>query len=498
MNLAWASTASGWRGYRPDRAVVDIGSNTVRLVVYAGSQRAPRTWLNESSSARLGRDLSATGRMPDKAMKQALGALARYALILSDLGVSDVQTVATAAVRDAANGGEFLNHVRALGVTPRLLTGEEEAQGSAFGVIGAFPGARGTVADLGGGSLELVQVEDGACHDGVSLPLGTLRLPALQAQGPDIFAAVIAKHMRKARASMSNTGPLYMVGGTWRAFAAFAIHAGNYPIKDPHGFTLDTVSAQRIARDVARMTPEQLAALPGISSSRAAVLPDAAAMLGVLLEELSPQELVFSSWGLREGLLFQRLTPKMKALDPLLAAADDFAEPRGGSVKMSRLLANWIAPALEGSRTASEPLALAATQLALAAAHIEANLRARQAYEWTMEKRWIGLDPLGRAWFAAVLQAASGKLDLPAELERLADSESLREAVGWGLAVRLARRLDPGVGKTLSACHLGRRVDHMILTVPQARAPSVTPKVLSDLKNLAKWCGLRAVYDPAA
>ena len=313
------------RGRGPDRAVIDIGSNTVRLVVYAGSERVPQTWLNEKVSARLGRDLSATGRMPDKAIEQALGALARYATIIADLAIDDIQTVATAAVRDADNGSEFLDRVRALGLVPRLLSGEEEAQASAFGVIGAFPDARGTVADLGGGSLELVMVEHGDCHDGCSLPLGTLRLPALRARGPEAFRKAIAKEMAKAGRAAAHPGPLYMVGGTWRALAAFAMQAADYPLSDPHGFTLDPREADRVAREVAKMDPADLAPIPGIASSRAGGLPDAAAMLRVMLAELQPDGLVFSSWGLREGLLFQRLGATIRQQDPLLAGVAAFA-----------------------------------------------------------------------------------------------------------------------------------------------------------------------------
>ena len=142
------------RDAAPDRAVIDIGSNTVRMVVYTGAPRVPEVWLNERVTAKLGRDLAATGLLPDKAMESALLALARYAAIVEDLGIKAVETVATAAVRDAANGGEFLARVRALGLSPRLLSGEEEAFGAAYGVIGAFPGAQGTVADLGGGWAE--------------------------------------------------------------------------------------------------------------------------------------------------------------------------------------------------------------------------------------------------------------------------------------------------------------------------------------------------------
>ena len=181
---------------RPDRAVIDIGSNTVRLVVYSGPRRAPEVWLNEKVTAKLERDLVATGRMPDKAMDMALGALERFAALLPDIGVSMVDTVATAAVRDAENGPEFLERVRELGLEPRLLSGAEEAEASAMGVIGAFPGARGTVADLGGGSLELVTIENGQCSHAASLPLGTLRLPALRKEGGPSFRKAVGKEFR--------------------------------------------------------------------------------------------------------------------------------------------------------------------------------------------------------------------------------------------------------------------------------------------------------------
>ncbi len=473
---------------RPDRAVIDIGSNTVRLVVYAGSQRAPETWLNESVSARLGRDLSATGHMPGKAIDQALAALARYATIVADLGIDDVQTVATAAVREADNGAEFLARVRSLGLSPRLLSGEEEAQGSAFGVIGAFPGAQGTVADLGGGSLELVMVEHGDCHDGVSLPLGTLRLPVLRERGPDKFRKAIAREMGKAGWAAAHPGPLYMVGGTWRALAAFAMHGSDFPLTDPHAFALAPDEADRVAKEVARVTPADLAAVPGISASRANGLPDAAAMLRVMLAELQPAGLVFSGWGLREGLLFQRLGPDVRREDPLLAGVAEFAEPRGASGALAEFMAAWTAPAATGED--GDRLRLAATQLALAAKHVEPNLRSRHAYEWAMDKRWVGLDPAGRVRLAAALLAASGKIAPPAELERLASWDLLREATGWGLAIRLARRLAAGSGATLRASALERDGDKLVLVLKPERAHVVSDKVLSELKNLAQWLAL--------
>lgn len=472
--------------YRPNRAVVDIGSNTVRLVVYSGCERAPQTWLNEKVTARLGRELSVTGRMPDKATAQALRALERYARILQDLGVEDVQTVATAAVRDAQNGPEFLRRVRALGLDPRLLTGEEEAYGSAHGVIGAFPEAQGTVADLGGGSLELVMVERGACHDGVSLPLGTLRLPTLRQRGTDAFNEAIRKEMTKAGWAAAHPGPLYMVGGTWRALAAFAMHRDDHPVSDPHGFTLSRDDAGSLSKEVAKLAPEQLAAIPRVSSSRAAGLPDAAAMLRVMLAELQPDGVVFSSWGLREGLLFQRLDSEVRREDPLLAAVAEFAAPRGGPRDHATAIAHWVAGATGGHSR----VCLAAAMLSLAARHVEPNLRARHAYEWAMDKRWVGLDAAGRAQIAAALLAACGRIAPPPALERLADWALLSEAIGWGLAIRLCQRLTAGGHAALAASSLQHEDGKLVLSIEASHAPLMSDKVLADLRNLANCLAL--------
>src|SRR5690606_16733616 len=157
--------------------------------------------------------------------------------------------------------------------------GEEEARISATGVIGAFPGAHGTVADLGGGSLELVMLDQGGCSQGTSLPLGTLRLPMLQENGHAAFRKAVAKELQAAGWAHAQPGPLYMVGGTWRALAAYAMRMADHPLTDTHGFALTREEADAVATEVAQATPEELSTIRGISSSRAAGLPDAAAML---------------------------------------------------------------------------------------------------------------------------------------------------------------------------------------------------------------------------
>lgn len=472
------------------RAVIDIGSNTVRLVVYDGPQRAPRTMWNEKVAARLGRDLATTGRIPEEASDQALAALARFALLAQELEVRDVQTVATAASRDAENGAEFLDRVRELGLDPRLLGGEDEAIASAYGVIGAFPGARGVVADLGGGSLELVAVEDEACHDGASLPLGTLRLPALAAKGEEAFRRAVGAALETAGWAAAHPGPLYMVGGTWRALAAYAMRGADYPLTDPHAFRLEVDEADRIARKIAKADPAKLAEIDGIGAMRAESLPDAAAMLRVMLGRLAPEALVFSSWGLREGLLHARLDPLERAKDPLIVAVADFAATLGSAVTDAAMMSAWVVDISQGGPAENERLRLAGALLSLALQQVEPNFRVSQALEWALDKRWVGIDARGRAMIAATLLGSCNEIGWPRRVDALAPEADLCEAMGWGLAMRLARRMGATTRVSLTTSALERGERTLVLRLAESRAALAGEGTMRDLAALAGWLEL--------
>ena len=169
--------------------IIDIGSNSVRFVAYGGAARVPSSLFNEKTMAALGRGLTTGGELDEAAMEQTLEALARFRALGKEMGLKKLHTVATAAVRDASNGPAFLKRVAALGLRPRLLSGAEEAEYSGLGVISGNPRAHGIVADLGGGSLELVGVARGAAGEGVSLPLGVLRVGADARPGATIARA---------------------------------------------------------------------------------------------------------------------------------------------------------------------------------------------------------------------------------------------------------------------------------------------------------------------
>lgn len=282
----------------PDRhAIIDIGSNSVRLVVFGPDREI---LYNDKILAGLGRGVVATGRIDREARALALSTLKRYAALLALIKPDQVRVVATAAVREAENGAEFLTAVRALGLPAELLSGEDEARGSAWGVLAHFPDARGVVADLGGGSLELARIGDHAVHECVSFPLGVLRIAAIRAEGRGRLRKAVKKALAPLDWTKQVAGQeLYLVGGAWRALAKIEARLGKH---DPAAsFAPD--EARRLKIYARRMGPDWLATLPGISAARAGQLEHAAALLAALVTELEPCSIMVTRAGLREGLV---------------------------------------------------------------------------------------------------------------------------------------------------------------------------------------------------
>jgi len=472
-------------GNKAERAIIDIGSNTVRMVVYGGTMRAPTVLLNEKVTAKLGREIAETGRLAEDAVELALRGLRRFVLLLEDLGVADIVTVATAAVRDASNGPDFVRKVEALGLTPEVISGEEEGRLSAMGVIGAFPGAAGVVGDLGGGSLELVGVEGGKPSLADSLPLGTLRLPDHIRNSHSDTRKSIEKVLKKSIWGKPINAPLYLVGGTWRALAVYAMQSQSNPLSDPHGFELSSLEARLLAEELAQQDSSLLKARERISSMRAEKLPKAAILLLALLHKLEPSRLVFSSWGLREGLLFDGLEPHARSQDPLLAGITVFAAQRGAPPTLAARMAGWTVEAAPAGQHGSERLRLASTMLALASMQIEPNIRHPQAIDWALHKRWIAVDGAGRAMMAAAIAANGNHLDMPSFLYDLAGEDALEEAICWGLAVRLARRVGARSRRSLQVSRLLRKDGKLVLRMMDSHKDLIGTPTEKDMKLLA-------------
>ena len=439
----------------PRTGIIDIGSNSVRLVVYQGPARVPATLFNEKVLAGLGRDLAASGAIDAGAMRRAIAALARFAAIARAMGVDAPRTVATAAVRDATNGGELLTAAARLGLSVELLSGEEEASAAGLGVVSGFPDADGIVGDLGGGSLELVRVKGGQVGDRVSLPLGVLRIAGMR-DG----AGKLTRHVERlvARAGWQGRGaglPLFLVGGSWRGLARLDMSSTGYPLPIVHGYCMNADTVEHLSRTSAALGKARLREVPGLSSGRAATLPDAAALLRIVLRALGSTTTITSAFGLREGLLFGGLDAATRAQDPLIVATREEGRLLGRFPEHGDLLDRWIAPLFAAELPALARIRHTACLLADVGWHANPEFRAERGVEIALHGDWVAIDAAERAMLAQALFAALGGGTAPAPmLARLTDDGQLRGATGWGLAIRLGQRLSGGIAGPLERSRL--------------------------------------------
>ena len=331
------------RADRPPYAIVDLGSNSVRLLVYDQLGRAPMPRFNEKSLLRLAEGLAETGVIAPDGFRRAVQAVGRFRAIADAMGVSRIDAVATEAMRRAANGRKLAAAIEAeCGLKVRILAGAEEARFSTLGVISGFFRPIGSVGDMGGGSLEVAEaIDDHVGERWVSLPLGALPVEAMLRGGLSAAKREIDEILRRSLPRELARPVFYPVGGGWRALAKAHMEAVGAPVKVVHGYTIGAVEAREFARAVSRLSPAKLAATPGVTERRARTLPAAALALDRLLKHLAPERVVFSALGLREGFLYSQLSREEQYLDPLVEGAQLIGLPLARVPDFARELVSW-------------------------------------------------------------------------------------------------------------------------------------------------------------
>lgn len=471
-------------------AIIDIGSNSIRLVVYQGPPRLPATLFNEKVLAGLGRSLAQTGAIDAEAFALAGSALARFGALAREMGCDDVRTVATAAVRDASNGQNLIALADRLGLTVELLPGEEEAKAAGYGVLSAIPEADGIVGDLGGGSLELVRVNGGQLHEHISFPLGVLRLAELRAKGG--FERRVARILEDSGWAGAGRGkPIYLVGGSWRSLARVDIHDRGYPLPILHGYAMPPARIDLLRRKLPTLDKTWFKAVPHLSGGRVPTLVPAADLLGALLPVLGSSRTIVSAFGLREGLLYQRLSSEQAALDPLIVAARDEGQHLGRFPEHGDLLDRWIAPLFVDEPATDARLRHAACLLADTSWRANPEFRVELGIETALHGNWVGVDARGRAMMAAALATSLGaQPPCPAPIPALAPAADLARASAWGLAIRLAQRLSGGVAGPLNRTSIRRAADAVELHWGEADRALGGESVEKRLKALGVALGL--------
>lgn len=312
--------------------VVDVGSNSVRMVVFDGAARSPAYFYNEKIMAGLGQGLAETGMLHPKGRARALSALRRFAALARGMEIGPLTCVATAAVREAADGPAFQKQVeKETGLKLHVIDGAEEARLSAQGVLLGWPEASGIICDIGGNSMELAVLGNARVGKRATSPLGPFRLQQVKGGRKELLAHIRTHIAELAEVVGLGHERLYLVGGSWRAIARLDMERRGYPLLVLHEYRMEPESLLKTLDWIGKQDIEALRAKTGTSLSRMELVPLAGLVLRELVETFRPREIDVSSYGIREGLLYEQMPERLRARDPLIEGC------RHAELTMSRL-----------------------------------------------------------------------------------------------------------------------------------------------------------------
>ncbi len=491
-----ASGQSGVEQRNGRIGVIDIGSNSIRLVVYDRPTRTPDPVFNEKALCGLGKVLQSTGRLDPGGVDMALRTLARFRSLAQAMGVAEVDILATAAVRDAANGPEFVRQAEAVSGRPvRILSGGEEARYAALGVLSSMPDADGVVGDLGGGSLELVSVRDGRIGKGETLPVGPLRLADGSNGDYDRARRMVDEGLSKSSLSEIKGRKLYAVGGTWRALARVHMARTDYPIHILHHYEIPRDDVRELTKLLSRQSGKSLEGLPGVSRKRLDVLPLGALVMNRLVKAADISSVVISAHGVREGWLFDKLPPADRNVDPMLAYFSQLGARVGRYGQVGEWLFDWSAPLFPSETVTEKRLRHAACLMADVAWRSHPDYRAEHATTEVLRAPAIGIDHPSRAFLALTLHFRyEGDEPGPEHpLARLLTSEEMRRARILGFALRLGQTFAGGAPGIIAETRLLVDAETVALIVDPARAAFIGDAVRRRVDGLAGSLGRRGL-----
>lgn len=474
--------------------IIDVGSNSIRLVVYERASRAPLPVFNEKVLCGLARGLDATGRLNAAGVELALANIDRFVTLARNMKVRSLDLLATAAVRDAADGADFMREIeRRPEIKPHVVSGQDEARYSGYGVICGMPDASGVMGDLGGGSLELVALGSHRIGASSTLPIGPLRLMSSGKGDPKRIVVDAIDNVRWLREETGKT--FYAVGGAWRSFARLHMEQAGYPLHIIHHYDVPADDVRAVARLIAVQSPKSLEKMPGVSRRRVDTLPLACLALDRLLAALKPRNVVFSAFGLREGFYYSRLGAEEQARHPLIA----FAEEQGAGWRRFDLspleIFDWLTPVFAGESDAERILRTAACHLSDISWDDHPDYRAEQAYVRVLHLPAPGMSHRERAVLAMTLtyryKSDPRSLMLDTAL-RLTDGKSRSFARRVGACLRLAYNLSGGAPGLLPQIELRRTERDLRLIVPWQLKRSLGDVTARRLESAAEAFNLKS------
>jgi exopolyphosphatase/guanosine-5'-triphosphate,3'-diphosphate pyrophosphatase len=484
----------------PSVAVIDIGSNSVRLVVYEAMTRSLVSVFNEKTLCGLGREVQSTGLLAPDAVAKALTALRRFRALCKIQKVGRVHAIATAACRDASNGPDFIAKAeRICGVPIEILSGPMEARLSALGVVSGVHKPNGIVGDLGGGSLELIDVRGNLVHGGVTLPLGSLALQDLAHKSLKRAERIVKTELSAvARLKTGRGRAFYAVGGTWRALARIHIIQSGYPLRVMHGYSLPAAEALDFAQRLRRLAAaNMLANIEVVSDARRPLLTYAALVLEYIIRVARPKTIVFSTFGVREGLLYSMLPEAERNKDGLLSAAQTLNELLSRSARHAKELIDWTDRLVRvvHLRETEEDRRLrhAACLLSDMGWRVHPDHRGEQTLELILNGNFGSISHQGRAFVGLSVffryAGLSEENQPPAMIMELLTPAMLERARVLGAAFRVAHLISAARPGVLPATHFRSQGRKLMLVFEHQMVDLVADRVGSRFKQLARRVG---------
>ncbi|HZH52578.1 MAG TPA: exopolyphosphatase [Microvirga sp.] len=477
-------------------ATIDIGSNSVRLVVYEGMTRAPTPIYNEKVLCGLGRHVATTGRLDDDAVERALRALARFRVLCDTMDVADVFVLATAAARDASNGPAFLEAAaEACGHEIELLSGPKEARLSALGVVSGFHAPDGIVGDMGGGSLELVDVQGSTVGQGITMPLGGLALQDLSGGSLKKAQKIVRAALERAPEYLENLHgrTFYAVGGTWRALAKLHQAAKDYPLHVMHGYVINPEDGLDFLHLVEEVDTKTLKDIETISEARRPLLAYGAILLEEIIRLGEPKEIAISAYGVREGLLYEKLDPDTRRQDPLISAAADLNLLRSRSPAHGEELWDWTDRFMESlglPETENERrLRHAACLLADIGWRAHPDYRGEQSLNLIAYGAFAALDHAGRAYLALSIFFRHEGLNpdkVGSRVKALAGTRLMERARLLAALMRVAYPVSVGMEGVLPQAPLHARGNQVVLQLPRRLEALANERLAGRIRALGK------------
>ena len=485
-------------------AIIDIGSNSVRLVAYDNLDRAPIPSFNEKSLCALGNGVVTTGKLSKSGVDKALVALRRFRVLTEILGIDDVRVIATAAARDASNGPDFLAAAReALGGREiALLSGPREAKLSALGVLSGVHAPDGVVGDMGGGSLELIDVKGERIGTGTSLPLGGLALMDASGRSPKAAVKIVREALAKCDALDALQGrTFYAVGGTWRSLAKLHMGQRSYQLMVMHGYTIPAREAAELAELVERVDASTFLAIDSVNAARRPLLAYGAVVLDELIRRAKPKDVVISTYGVREGLLYEALAKPQRSDDPLIVAAQKLNRLLARAPGFSDEMIEWTHGFLE---SAGLPETVDERRLREAACYLgEVNWRAHPDYRGIQSFNLVssailpGVDHVGRSFLSlvATLRYVGFDEEIEMQIRTLMPPKMIERASIVGAAMRVASVLAAGMPDVIGHAPMTATKTKVVLKLPERFGDLASERLLGRLKSLAKLMGREAAIE---